>query len=242
MLLRKRPATGCGEDASVTDTSKEIVVSVLKRMGYELNVRLLPWNRAYQHAASGHAAILFTFRRNTQREEQFFFTDGLASIEVVLFKRKSDQIAWPELNDVKNLRIGYVDGCNDGNTMMEAIRGNVFAQTGVIGASAMVDYQQLHKSASKRIDIAVCPKTQCNRIIRMKAPELDELDFIDKSIGSSLKKAARPSFLTNTVSTNNPPTPFLAEEILVADKHPAGRFFRIDLWPSTHTSEDLAAK
>lgn len=116
------PYNYIGEDGRVTGTSTEILIAVLKRMGYEADIQLLPWNRAYHRAASGEAAILYTFSKNAQREDHFFFTDGLASIEIVFFKRKSDSITWEELTDVKDLRIGYVDGYNYGDTMMEALR------------------------------------------------------------------------------------------------------------------------
>ena len=171
------------EDSNVTGASYEVVVEVLKRMGYEPNVRVLPWNRAYQTAADGEAAMLITFSKSPEREQDFFFTNGLIYIEVMFFKRKADKITWETLDDVKDYRIGYVDGYNYGKTFMDAIQQNVFNKTDVIPASETVDYQQLTKLVNNRIDLAVCPKTQCTRIITMHSPELDSLDYIDKSIG-----------------------------------------------------------
>ena len=127
--------------------------------------------------------MLFTFSKSPEREKEFFFSDGLIYIEVVFFKRKADNITWNALEDVKDYRIGYVDGYNYGKTLMDAIQQNVFNKTDVIAASATVDYQQMVKLANNRIDLAVCPKTQCTRIIKMNSPELDGVDYIDKSIG-----------------------------------------------------------
>ena len=67
--------------------------------------------------------------------------------------------------------------------MMDAIRQNTFNKPDIIGASATADYQQLLKLVNNRIDLAVCPNTQCSRIIRIHSPKFDDLDYIDKSIG-----------------------------------------------------------
>ncbi|GAK58126.1 putative amino acid ABC transporter [Candidatus Vecturithrix granuli] len=171
------------KDGNVTGASYEIVVEALKRMNFEPNVKLLPLNRAYETAASGKAAMLFTFSKNPEREKELFFSDGIIYIEVVFFKRKSDNITWNMLEDVKDYRIGYVDGYYYGSTFMEALQQKKFNKTDAIPASETVDYQQLTKLTNNRIDLAVCPKTQCTRIIKMYSPELDGVDYIDKSIG-----------------------------------------------------------
>jgi ABC-type amino acid transport substrate-binding protein len=101
----------------------------------------------------------------------------------MFFKRKADNIMWNTLDDVKDYRIGYVEGYNYGKTLMDAIQSNTFNNTDVIAASATVDYQQMVKLVNNRIDLAVCPKTQCTRIIKMNSPELDGLDYVNKSIG-----------------------------------------------------------
>ncbi len=54
----------------------------------------------------------------------------------------------------------------------------------MIGASATVDYRQLHKLKNDRIDLAVCPKVQCSWIIKKSSPALDGVDYVDKQIGS----------------------------------------------------------
>jgi len=171
------------DNGNVIGSSTETVTKALQIMGYEANIRMLPWNRAYAEAAEGKAALLFTFSKNAEREKDFFFTDSLASIEVVFFKRKTDNITWDVLSDLKDYRIGYVQGYNYGSTFMEAILGDVFNRTDLIGASTTVDYQQLLKLVNHRIDLAVCPKKQCTHIITMNFSKFDSLDYINKSIG-----------------------------------------------------------
>lgn len=171
------------DKGSVIGSSAEIVTEVLRRMGFEANIRLLPLNRAYREAAGGDAALLMTFAKNPEREKDLFFTDVLASIEVVFFKRKADNITWNVLSDVKDYRVGYVQGYDYGSTMMGAIQQDTFNKLNAIAASTTADYQQLLMLVHNRIDLAVCPRTQCNRIIRMNMPKLDELDYINKSIG-----------------------------------------------------------
>lgn len=171
------------DNATVIGSSTEIVTKVLQIMGYEADIQMLPWNRAYAVAAEGSAALLFTFSKSAERERDFFFTDRLASVEVVFFKRKTDNITWDVLSDFRNYRIGYVQGYNYGSTFMDAIQQNVFKKTDLIGASTTVDYQQLIKLANHRIDLVVCPKKQCTHIITMNSPQFSNLDYIDKSIG-----------------------------------------------------------
>lgn len=168
---------------NVVGSSVEIVTEVLRRMGLEAHIKLLPLNRAYEEAANGKVALLMTFARNAEREKDLYFTDSLASIEVVFFKRRADNITWNVLSDVKDYRVGYVQGYDYGSTMMDAIQQNTFNKIDAMAASATADYQQLQKLAHHRIDLAVCPKTQCTRIIRMNSPKFDGLDYIDKLIG-----------------------------------------------------------
>jgi len=177
------PYNYLNDKGDIIGSSTEIVTKVLQIMGYEANIRILPWNRAYAEAADGKAALLFTFSKNAEREKNFFFTDPLASIEVVFFKRKTDNITWDVLSDVKNYRIGYVHGYNYGRTFMDAIQESVFNKTDLIAASTTADYQQLLKLATHRIDLAVCPIKQCTHIITMNLPKFSNLDYIDKSIG-----------------------------------------------------------
>ena len=171
------------DKGSVIGSSAEIVTEVLQRMGFQANIRLLPLNRAYREAADGNVALLMTFAKNAEREKDLFFTNALAFIEVVFFKRRADNITWNVLSDVRDYRIGYVQGYDYGSTMMDAIRQNTFNKPDIIGASATADYQQLLKLVNNRIDLAVCPNTQCSRIIRIHSPKFDDLDYIDKSIG-----------------------------------------------------------
>jgi polar amino acid transport system substrate-binding protein len=173
-----------GDDGNITGASTEIVNEVLRRMGYEADIRLLPWNRALKMAMAGEAALLYTFSKSAEREGQFFFTDGFASVEVVFFKRKTDDIFWNVLSDVGDYRVGYVEGYNYGTSLMEALRKKTFKKTDVIGASTTVDYRQMLKLANGRIDLAVCPKTQCSWIIKKNSPQFDGVDYIDKRIGS----------------------------------------------------------
>jgi polar amino acid transport system substrate-binding protein len=171
------------DNGKAIGSSTETVTKALQIMGYEANIRMLPWNRAYAEAAEGKAALLFTFSKSAEREKDFFFTDSLASIEVVFFKRKTDDITWEGLRDLKDYRIGYVQGYNYGSTFMEAIQEGVFNRTDLIAASTTVDYQQLLKLATHRIDLAVCPKKQCTHIITMNLSKFSDLDYINKSIG-----------------------------------------------------------
>lgn len=177
------PYNYLGADGNIIGFSTEIITEVLRRMGSEADIRLLPWNRALKTAKDGKAALLFTFSKSAEREGQFFFTDALVSIEVVFFKRKTDDIVWTVLSDLGDYRLGYVEGYNYGPTMMEALKGNKFKKTEIIGASTTVDYRQMLKLAKNRIDLAVCPKTQCAWIIKKNMSELAGLDYIDKPIG-----------------------------------------------------------
>ena len=167
----------------IVGTSVEIVNEVFKRMGHKANIKLLPWNRAYQKSAGGDASMLITFSKSAERQKEFFFTDSLAIIEVVFFKRKEDDITWNVLSDLKEYRIGCVVGYNYGSTMMNAIKNGTLTNIDFIPATPNVDYLQMKKLALKRLDLAVCPKLQCSEIIRMHRPEFAGLDYIDKPIG-----------------------------------------------------------
>ncbi|MDE1463348.1 substrate-binding periplasmic protein [Spartinivicinus poritis] len=176
------PVNYVDEQGKMKGISYEIITGVVTEMGYQPNVRTLPWKRAYHTAAQGKAAILFTFTQNEQRKKEFYFTDMILPIADVFFKKKSKQIQWETLADLANYRIGYTDGYNYHSSFLRAIANKEF----IARKSPALEHpelQHLKNLFNDRVDLIICEVNVCLFHLRNNPRWQAVIDYIPKAIG-----------------------------------------------------------
>nr|WP_255490737.1 transporter substrate-binding domain-containing protein [Spartinivicinus marinus] len=182
MFANFPPVNYVDQQGNMHGISYEIITGVVSDMGYQPNVRTLPWKRAYHTAAQGKAAILFTFTQNEQRKREFYFTDMILPIADVFFKKKSKQIQWETLADLANYRIGYTDGYNYHSSFLRAIANKAF----IARKSPALEHpelQHLKNLYNDRIDLIICEVNVCLFHLRNNPEWQAVIDYIPKPIG-----------------------------------------------------------
>lgn len=181
IAIESFPPFEFAQDGKVVGFDTEIIEGVFQRLGYTPAIQVLPWSRAQEFAKNGTIAGLYGLTKSAEREQFYYFTEPLSTVEDVFFKRKEDQISWTTLNDLTAYRIGISGGYAYAPVLMNAITAGSLTTEVVTGDAA--DYRQLVKLRTKRIDLCVCEVSVGQHLIQTNAPEFAGIDFIDKSIG-----------------------------------------------------------
>jgi len=170
------------EGGKVTGFDAEIVELVLQRMGYGADIHVLPWARALAQTQAGEFAAIFSLTKSRQRDALFYFADPISTVQDVFFKRKNLAVTWKTLADLAPYRVGISHGYTYAPEFMAAVQGNAFKEVQVLAGGSM-ELRQLRKLKSGNIDLLICEVSVCSYLIKTYAPEFDELDFIDQSVG-----------------------------------------------------------
>ncbi len=100
----------------VTDTHKKngylvaITTEAFKRVGYEIEVVYMPWNRALDKVVKGHEEALLAAYYTKERAETMLYSESIGQTEVVLFKRQKSIIKYSDLSDLGPYSIGMIRG------------------------------------------------------------------------------------------------------------------------------------
>lgn len=88
-----------------------IVKAAYKEMGYEVKVDFYPWQRAVKSLKEENKYIgCFPEYHSKDREKNFIFSVSLGSGTVGLVEKKDNIIKWNQIKDLKNYKIGIVNG------------------------------------------------------------------------------------------------------------------------------------
>ncbi len=170
------------QNGEIVGLDTELVKLVLTRLGYNPEIKLLPWVRAQKYAREGTIAGIYSLTKSDDREKYYYFSVPLSTVRDVFFKRKDRQISWNTLSDLSSYRIGISRGYTYAAVFMDALRSNLFTSVHTLSGNDL-ELRQLTKLKRDRIDICICEVSVCNYLIKTHANQFDMIDFIDKSIG-----------------------------------------------------------
>ncbi len=89
----------------------EIVRELCKRLGFESEIRLLPWTRALNYTEKGTADAVFSPRRTAEREKFLYYSSEPLHIErTVILAPKGTGLKLNKIDELKNKVVGVVRG------------------------------------------------------------------------------------------------------------------------------------
>ncbi len=95
---------------SATDTNallaEEIVITSYQAVGYEVELRRVPWKRAYEEVKSGKSDITFPWIRTPERDDDFLYSNELLVTQEVFLFHVDANFSWSKLDDLKSYNIG----------------------------------------------------------------------------------------------------------------------------------------
>ena len=89
------PLEYTGPEKSAQGAAVAVVREVMRRMGHEIEIRILPWPRSLRMMQRGEADAIFTAYKNPERELFMFYSNEVLVEQVVAFyARKGDSSAY----------------------------------------------------------------------------------------------------------------------------------------------------
>lgn len=88
----------------------KLVTDAFAASGIDSQLEWLPWARALRKAEQTQLDAVFPWYRSKQREQDFLFSDSLASESSAIFHHRGMQFDWNNLEDLKPYRIGVNTG------------------------------------------------------------------------------------------------------------------------------------
>lgn len=109
-----------GKDMLNGGYTTEIIVEAMKRVGYDVKIKWLNWNRAVELSKRGIYDGLGASYYTKERAKFFAYTDEISQTQTVFFKLKSSDIKYSNLNDLRGYDIGIAKGYGYPKIFLEA--------------------------------------------------------------------------------------------------------------------------
>ena len=180
----KDPTTG-----KIGGFNTEIITEVFKTMELTPNISFSIFKRAYVNTRSGKYAAYFAMTKNPEREQDFYFSDPISSVQDVIFKHKTVSMTWETYEDLASYRLGYTDKYNYDKAFLATIRSKELM------SGDNPEFRLLRMLALKRVDMVICEVSVCSYIIGRHPRELSKIDFINKPIGVPEPRPISPCIL-----------------------------------------------
>ena len=138
-----------GENIRENGLMSHIVKEALAIEGYKVEYSFFPWKRSYELAKTGEWDGTVGWKKNAEREKDFYFSDPILSVKEVFFHREDLNFDWTDYEELKKYKIGISIGYSYGydfDSMKDKL--NVEETT--------EDLANLRKLQGKRIDLFPC--------------------------------------------------------------------------------------
>jgi len=89
------------EGGIVKGIDYELITSAIQAVGYDVQVRLLPWEECLRQLEAGSADGIFQITRTSEREKRYVFSDLLRTAETAIFSLRSRTIQFSKAVDLR---------------------------------------------------------------------------------------------------------------------------------------------
>lgn len=99
------------EQGKPVGTDVEVSISILKRLGIDAHIELLPWKRSLALVERKEADAILAASRTAERDEFLFFPNEAVSTGVTVFFQRADQtLQTIDLENPSKLKVGTING------------------------------------------------------------------------------------------------------------------------------------
>ncbi|MCJ8169830.1 substrate-binding periplasmic protein [Atopomonas sediminilitoris] len=150
----------------------KIVREALALSGDTVDVRFLPWTRAFKATRKAEYDLLAPAYMSAERKHLFLASEPLLDTRVGFFTLQERQVEFDGLASLRNFRIGVVRGYAN----LDAFDRASFLQKDWVND----DWQNLEKLLRGRIDLAVMDQFRGHYLLATKAPiHLRSVRFVE---------------------------------------------------------------
>lgn len=135
-----------GEQLAQQGATIEIIRQAFALQGVQLEIEFLPFARALYESQQGNYSGLVAAWYSEQRTAHFYYSQPLYANQIVLFKRKADNISYRDFQDLagQHRRLGVVQGYEQPTGLLES---------GIKTIRVATDEQALAMLALQRVDL-----------------------------------------------------------------------------------------
>ena len=158
----------------------DITRDILSRMGYDAVFVQVPFKRILKEMRGGKYLGMVPCVEGGGREEYMLFSNPVASIYSVLWKKKSDKTCWTTYEDLKGRTIG-ASPYHYGAGFFEAAKAGKFTVNIISDESPeLIHFKKLK---ANRVDMFICELSVGLYIQKTNSPEFDAIDYCGRGVG-----------------------------------------------------------
>lgn len=149
------PPYNYAENDTVKGFSVDILEEISKKAGSPLSrneIRVKPWNEAYNSALNGNQTVLFVTARIPERESLFKWVGPISIDRSVLFSNPDSYITIHNSTDLKKYRFGSIEG----DASIQQLIDNGVDLTHIVSGTNATDL--IMKLKNKQIDLWANPE------------------------------------------------------------------------------------
>jgi len=164
-----------GKDLPNGGVLTEIIAEALRRTGYDLEIKFVPWKRAVEGAKAGKYHGIYTLWHREERKEWFVYSAPIPpASEIGFYKRKDKDISFKTFQDLKPYKVGVGRGYATPPGFDEASLKTSLAKD---------DEENLRKLHKGRIDLALTDKLVAQYVIDTKIPNaVPDLEWLPPAV------------------------------------------------------------
>lgn len=105
------PPLAYEDNSKIVGTDVEVVKEFCRQNNITPEFKVFPWKRALKSLKDGSVHAMFSLLRTKEREEFLYYpSTPINMVRTVVIARKKDQIKISGINDLKDKKIGVIDG------------------------------------------------------------------------------------------------------------------------------------
>jgi len=168
VLTEDWPPYNYKKNEKIVGISTDLVITVLNKAGFDYNLEIYPWKRAYFETLKNPNTLLYTTSRTKNRENLFKWVGPLFPRQIVLYKLKTrNNIIVNNIKDLKKYRLGILRG----GSVEEYLKSLQFTNY----ESVTKEIQNILKLFAKRVDLI--PGSDISMAFRMKETKYNFSDL-----------------------------------------------------------------
>lgn len=168
-------------DGEVVGKDTRIIRRVLSDMGYQADIRILPWARAERLARNGDADMLYSLTFSEARDRHYYFTSPISTAQDVFFKHSNRDLTWQTLDDLSGLNFGLSAAYSYAPTFMDWLFSGNARITKI--THEQPELTGLRMTGLGRVDLFICEQQVCDYLLNEKASRFPELANVEQMPG-----------------------------------------------------------
>jgi polar amino acid transport system substrate-binding protein len=168
VVTEEFPPYNYTENGRLTGVSTEIVEALLRELGMELDIKSMPWARAYELARDTPNVLVYSITRTPQRESLFKWVGVVAPGDWHLYSAGDSTIRLSNLSEAKRFQVATVNE----DAGEQYLIANGFSKGASLQSSARYELNY-SKLRARRVDLWIANRLVARHLARSAGDDPD---------------------------------------------------------------------